>query len=69
MDYVSVSGMVVNFPPGSTQATYSITLNPDAIFEGRDEQFTIGLRATGTGGVVISQGELTLSIIENDGMS
>ena len=64
-----MSGVSIDFSPGFTEATYTITLIPDDIFEGGDEQFTIGLQATGVGGVVISQGELTLNIIEDDGMS
>ena len=62
-----MAGDIINFGPGSFTAVYGVVLQPDSVFEGGNEWFTVGLRATGAGGVVISQTELTLSIIEDDG--
>ena len=64
-----MSGEAITFPPGSTDTTYTIMLSPDNKFEGGDELLIIGLRATGAGGVVISQGQFTLTIIEDDSRS
>lgn len=69
MDYEFVTGDAVVFSPNSREAVYNLTLIPDDIFEGRDEQLTIGLRALDSRGVVISQSRLTLSIIEDDSKS
>ena len=66
---MNVTSGTITFPPGSFEAFFSITLLPDDTFEGGNEQFTVKLQASGSGGVVISQSELTLSIIEDDGMS
>ena len=71
-DYVAESGSgmeQVIFNPGSTEFTYTITLVSDNVFEGGDELLTVGLRATGAGGVVISQARFTLTIIEDDSRS
>ena len=67
-DYDTVSEPVI-FNPGSTEFNYPITLHPDDQFEGGDELLIIGLRATGAGGVVISQGQFTLTITEDDSRS
>ena len=69
-DYnVSMTGDVITFLAGSSTTEYNnIILIPDGMFEGGNESFTLGRRATGSGGVVISQSELTISIIEDDGM-
>ena len=64
-----MSGVAITFPPGSTDTTYTITLRPDIKFEGGDELLIIGLRATGAGGVVISQGQFMLTITEDDSRS
>ena len=63
-----MTGDAVIFAPNSTEAVYTLTLIPDDIFEGGDEQLMIGLRALDSRGVVISQNRLTLSIIEDDSM-
>ena len=71
-DYVAESGSgteQVIFNPGSTEFTYTVTLVSDNVFEGGDELLTVGLRATGAGGVVISQARFTLTIIEDDSRS
>ena len=71
-DYAAESGSGIEqviFNPGSTEFTYTVTLVSDNVFEGRDELLTVGLRATGAGGVVISQARFTLTIIEDDSRS
>lgn len=71
MDYtaLSESGEPVIFSPGSTEAMYTISLSPDDRFEGGNEQFTVVLRPESDVGVVISQSQLTINIIEDDGRS
>lgn len=66
VDYQAVTGDAVIFAPNSREAVYTLTLLPDNVFEGGDEQLTIGLRALDSSGVVISQSQLTLTIIEDD---
>lgn len=64
-----MSGDPITFAPGSTETTYTITLLPDDTFEGGNEQVVVSLRAIDVPGaepVVISQGQFTLNIIEDD---
>ena len=58
----------VNFDPGTNQTTVSIPLIADSIYEGSEfETFTVSLRMTGRGGVIIGTvGIATVTLIEND---
>jgi hypothetical protein len=68
-DYNNTVPESIIFNPGSTEFIYTVTLRPDERFEGGDERLIIGLRATGAGGVVISQRQFTLTITEDDSRS
>ena len=61
---------VVNFGSGQNVTMVTIPLMGDSIYEGSEfETFTVGLRATGMGGVNIGDvGVVTVRLTENDGM-
>ena len=59
----------VSFAPGQNVTMVTIPLIGDSVYEGSEfETFTVGLRATGVGGVNIGDvGVVTVFLIENDG--
>ena len=67
-DFVSTVANV-SFAPGQNVTTVTIPLMGDSVYEGSEfETFTVGLRATGVGGVNIGDvGVVTVFLIENDG--
>ena len=67
-----MSGDAISFDPGTTETMYTITLLPDNIFEGGNEQLIVSLQAVDVVGaepVVISQDQFTLNIIEDNSRS
>lgn len=66
MDY-NGSNQVVMFGDGMNTAMVTISLNPDLVYEGESEQFTVRLRPTGAGLVTLtSPDDATVTIIEDD---